>query len=574
MKKFKLSYIGKLCGAALLMLIVMSISLTVFGLSMVKKAYYNSFAEELRIAALQASEMTSQWSGDWSLSEDGELMKGDIAVHDSFQSQLDSLSASTGIEYTLFYGSVRYVTTLTDSDTGARLEGTMAATAVTDAVINSGETYLSTDLEIEDISWYAYYVPLTNSDGSIVGMIFAGRSVEDVEDSIAASAGTMSLVAGLILLVSFIIGLSMLINSKLIVKDVVAGLKQLGTGDLSATFKEKNIKRKDEFGDIVRSANGLKEKLSEVISATLELSDEVTKSGESLSTSAKTASNVSSQVAEAVGDISKGAVSQAESVETSASSTTEMGDSIDDIHVSVEDLSNATTMMLNAAKRTVEALDGLMEQNKTVMVSMLDIDAQIKSTNNAIKKIAEASHSITEISSQTNLLSLNASIEAARAGQYGKGFGVVANEIGLLAQQSNTAAESINGIVSELIDDSTKSMEIIEKLNEGFTKQNAQLNDTKSDMDGVVTNVNNVELNAQTISDKVQILRSSKSQLIDLIAELSAISQQNAASTEETNASMEELNSTFAVISNSASELKDLADSLNQKMNFFQLATE
>ncbi|WP_022758392.1 methyl-accepting chemotaxis protein [Butyrivibrio fibrisolvens] len=574
MKKSKFSFIGKLCGAALLMLIAMSIIITAVGVSMVEKAYYDSFAEELHISALQVSEMAGQWQGDWSLNSDNDLMKGDVAIHDIFQNQLDSLSEKTGISYTVFFQNVRKITTLTDSDTGLRMEGTTASEAVTSTVISGGSEYLSTDLEIGGNSWYAYYLPIRNSDGSVVGMIFAGRSTDDVAASIASAARRMSIISGIILLASFAIGLTMLLVSKRIVKDVVNGLEKLGKGDLSASFEDKNINRKDEFGDIVRSADTLKNKLNEVISATLTLSGEVTKSGDNLSTSAHTASHVSSQVAEAVGDISKGAVSQAESVETSASNTNEMGDSIDEIGVSVEDLSSATTQMLTAAKRTVEALDGLMEQNKTVMASMMDIDAQIKATNNAVKKIADASHSITEISSQTNLLSLNASIEAARAGDYGKGFGVVANEIGLLAQQSSTAATTINEIVEDLVSDSTKSMEIIEELNAAFNEQSSQLTSTKSDMDGVVTGVNSVEQNTQTISDKVNMLNSSKAQLIDLIAELSAISQQNAASTEETNASMEELNATFALISNSASDLKDLADSLNQKMNFFQLATE
>ncbi|SES41607.1 methyl-accepting chemotaxis protein [Butyrivibrio fibrisolvens] len=574
MKKSKFSFIGKLCGAALLMLIAMSIIITAVGVSMVEKAYYDSFAEELHISALQVSEMAGQWQGDWSLNSDNDLMKGDVAIHDIFQNQLDSLSEKTGISYTVFFQNVRKITTLTDSDTGLRMEGTTASEAVTSTVISGGSEYLSTDLEIGGNSWYAYYLPIRNSDGSVVGMIFAGRSTDDVAASIASVARRMSIISGIILLASFAIGLTMLLVSKRIVKDVVSGLEKLGKGDLSASFEEKNINRKDEFGDIVRSADTLKNKLNEVISATLNLSGEVTKSGDNLSTSAQTASHVSSQVAEAVGDISKGAVSQAESVETSASNTNEMGDSIDEIGVSVEDLSSATTQMLTAAKRTVEALDGLMEQNKTVMASMMDIDAQIKATNNAVKKIADASHSITEISSQTNLLSLNASIEAARAGDYGKGFGVVANEIGLLAQQSSTAATTINEIVEDLVSDSTKSMEIIEELNAAFNEQSSQLTSTKSDMDGVVTGVNSVEQNTQTISDKVNMLNSSKAQLIDLIAELSAISQENAASTEETNASMEELNATFALISNSASDLKDLADSLNQKMNFFQLAAE
>ena len=574
MKKSKFSFIGKLCGTALLMLVAMSIIITAVGVSMVEKAYYDSFAEELHISALQVSEMAGQWQGDWSLNSDNDLMKGDVAIHDIFQNQLDSLSEKTGISYTVFFQNVRKITTLTDSDTGLRMEGTTASEAVTSTVISGGSEYLSTDLEIGGNSWYAYYLPIRNSDGSVVGMIFAGRSTDDVAASIASAARRMSIISGIILLASFAIGLTMLLVSKRIVKDVVNGLEKLGKGDLSASFEDKNINRKDEFGDIVRSADTLKNKLNEVISATLNLSGEVTKSGDNLSTSAQTASHVSTQVAEAVGDISKGAVSQAESVETSASNTNEMGDSIDEIGVSVEDLSSATTQMLTAAKRTVEALDGLMEQNKTVMASMMDIDAQIKATNNAVKKIADASHSITEISSQTNLLSLNASIEAARAGDYGKGFGVVANEIGLLAQQSSTAATTINEIVEDLVTDSTKSMEIIEELNAAFNEQSSQLTSTKSDMDGVVTGVNSVEQNTQTISDKINMLNSSKAQLIDLIAELSAISQQNAASTEETNASMEELNATFSLISNSATDLKELADNLNEKMNFFQLATE
>lgn len=573
-KTYKISFIGRILIYAFSLMVIMSIILTGIGVNKVTKAYYDSFAEELHISALQITEMASQWQGDWSLNADNELMKGDVAIHDIFQAQLDSLSEKTGISYTVFFQNVRKVTTLTDADTGLRMEGTTASEAVTSTVISGGSEFLSTDLEIGGKSWYAYYVPVRNSDGSVVGMVFAGRSTDDVDNSISSAALFMNIVTALVLGFALIFGMYMLRKSRRIVRDVVTGLGKLSQGDLSASFDPKNIKRNDEFGEIVRSADGLKNKLNDVISATLSLSDEVNKSGESLSTSAQTASHVSTQVAEAVGDISKGAVSQAESVETSASNTTEMGDNIDDIGVSVEDLSSATTQMLDAAKRTVEALDGLMEQNKTVMASMLDIDAQVKATNNAVKKIADASHSITEISSQTNLLSLNASIEAARAGDYGKGFGVVANEIGLLAQQSSTAATTINEIVEDLVSDSTKSMEIIGQLNEAFNEQNSQLNSTKSDMDGVVNNVNNVEHNAQTISSKVDMLNSSKAQLIDLIAELSAISQQNAASTEETNASMEELNATFALISNSASDLKDLADSLNQKMNFFQLAAE
>ena len=570
-----MSFVGKICLAALSLLIITAVVTTGIGVTKVKKAYYDSFEEELFLSAVQLSDIVShQWEGDWSISEDGELLKGDTAIHDTLQAQLDALTERTEISYTLFYGNVRYVTTMFDSTTGERMEGTTASEAVTDIVIDNGEEYLAANFDIGGKKWYAYYCPLTNSDGTVVGMIFAGRETDDVETALSAAGLNMISVAIIFILISIIVGVYMIITARKITKNVVGGLKELSQGNLTVTFEEKYINRKDEYGEITRSADELRAKLVDVISTTLELSDEVTKSGESLSTSAETASHVSDQVAEAVGDISKGAVAQAENVEDSVGNTNDMGNSIDDINVSVDDLSNATVEMLDAAKRTVLALDELMEQNKTVMASMVDIDNQIKATNKAVKEIADASNSISEIASQTNLLSLNASIEAARAGEYGKGFGVVASEIGSLAEQSKTAAITINDIVENLVDESSKSMEIIEKLSEGFTQQNEQLNDTKSDMDGVLSNVNNVEQNTETISHKVHLLKTAREQLTDIISELSAISQQNAASSEETNASMEELNATFALISNSASDLKGLAESLNNKVNFFKLATE
>ena len=572
-KNRKKSLVGSIIVITVILTIAMAIIMTGISVNQVTNAYYSSFEEELYTAAMQLEdEVSNQWEGDWSVDSEGNLYKGDVAVHDELSAQLDELSEKTGISYTIFFGNVRAVTTMIDSETGKRMEGTTASDEVTQTVATNGEDYLAKNFDIGGKPWYAYYTPLKNDDGTIVGMIFAGRNTDDVEAQISSVGITMDIVAIVFVAIAIITGFFLMKTSKKVIDDIVGGLKKLEQGDLGFTFEEATMARKDELGVIAESAMNLKDKLADVIATTIELSGEVTKSGEYLSTSAETASQVSDQVTEAVGDISKGATAQAENVEDSVGNTNEMGDSIEDITVSVDDLSGATVEMLNAANRTVEALDALMEQNKEVMNSMLEIDNQIKETNNAVKEISEASSIITEISAQTNLLSLNAQIEAARAGDYGKGFSVVANEIGALAEQSKKAAVSINNIVEALVDDSAKSMDIIEKLNEGFKLQNSQLNSTKKDMDGVVDNVNNVDQSTQTISNKVHLLKVSREKLTDIISELSAISQQNAASTEETNASMEELNATFTLISNSASELKNLADSLNNKINFFQLA--
>ncbi|MBQ6415446.1 MAG: methyl-accepting chemotaxis protein, partial [Butyrivibrio sp.] len=539
----------------------------------IQKAYLTSFSEGLHAAAvLLDDEVSNQYQGDWSLSADGQLMKGDVAVHDIYQAQLDALHEKTGMHYTLFYGDTRFVTSLTDATTGQRMEGTKASETVVSEVLNSGNEYLASNFEIAGQDWYAYYLPLKNSDGSVVGMVFAGRDTTIVKSNMDSALRSIIFTFIGFFLFNFGVARYLISTSTRSIRDIVSGLKNLEDGELSFYINDRTFNRKDELGVIAESSAMVRDKLQDVISATKKLSEDVTNSGVKLATSAESASNVAEQITAAVEDISRGAASQAESMESSVANTNQMGDSIDEITGRIEDLSNAANEMMSGAQRTVETLNDLMDKNQGVMSSMQDIHNQIRTTNDSVKNIAEASNMITAIAEQTHLLSLNASIEAARAGEYGKGFSVVATEIGNLSQQSKEAAVSIKQIVESLVAESQKNVETIELLGKSMQEQNTQLNTTKDDMDVVVENVNNVDSSTKVISKKIHLLNELKAGFSDIIAELSAISQQNAASTEETNASMEELNATFSLISGAANDLRDMAETLNEKMAFFTLS--
>ena len=556
--------------------LLMATTIAVIGVSYIKKAYYDSFEEELHSSAVfLSSTLDNQWAGDWDLMSNGTILKAHYAVHDDFQTQLDELHEETGIHFTIFYGDTRYITSLSDSN-GDRIEGTQASSKVVDRVINNGQDYLATNFTIDgsDSKWYAYYIPLKNSDGSIVGMIFAGRETDTVEAALMKARLAIVGVFLLFFLINLCIGHVLVKKSTKAIDDIVNGLKKLESGELSFYISDKTFSRNDEIGVIAESSAELRDKLQTVIKSTLTLSEEVSKSGENLASSADTALHVADQVTNAVEDISKGAVSQAENVENSLSNTIEMGESIDDISSSVKELSQAATEMLHDANRTVDAINELMTQNQKVMNAMKEIHTQVQATNEAVKSISVASNAITSISEQTNLLSLNASIEAARAGDYGRGFAVVATEIGQLATQSKDASVSINEIVDKLVEESQRSVETIERLNNAFDNQNTQLHSTKNDIDGVVENVNHVDISTKSIADKVALLNNLKGSFNDIISELSAISQQNAASSEETTASMQELNATFALITEAADELKNLAITLNDKMNYFNIESE
>ena len=555
--------------------LLMSALIGFIGYRHVKNAYMDSFSEELRATAIMMEDIVShQNDGDWKLSANGELMKGNTLVHDALQAQIDNLHERTGVHFTLFYGDTRYVTSMVDSETGLRMEGTKASAEVVNTVITGNQEYLAENLEIGGENWYAYYLPLKNNDGTVVGMIFAGRDTSLVDNNLKMALRAIIIVYFVFFLFNWGVARFLISTSTKAMKDIVGGLKKMEDGELNFYIDDKTFNRKDELGAIAKSSAELRDKLQEVIKVTKDLSEEVSKSGANLSSSAETASQVADQVASAVEDISRGAISQAENVEDSMNNTNELGDSIEEITDSIEGLTTAATEMLTGADRTVETLSLLMDKNENVMASMQNINDQIRLTNDSVKEIADASNIITSISEQTNLLSLNASIEAARAGEYGRGFAVVAAEIGSLAEQSKQAAISINKIVENLVGESEKSVETIEQLNADVTEQNEHLTNTKADMDAVIENVNNVESSTQMISEKIHLLNGLKKSFGAIIEELSAISQENAASTEETNASMEELNSTFAVISDAAGDLREMAETLNEKMGYFTLELE
>ena len=352
---------------------------------------------------------------------------------------------------------------------------------------------------------------------------------------------------------------------------VTTDLDELANGNLTIAFPDDSKIGKDEIGQITKSAKTLSLKLRDVMTQSHAMSDEVTGTSTELAGSSSQAAQASGQVTDAVTEISKGAVSQAESVERAAGNTDDIGRNIENITSEVSEMDRFAEEMKEACDKSMSSLDKLIKQSEEVTASVKDIGDTINSTNDSAKSISEFTQAITDIATQTNLLSLNASIEAARAGDAGRGFAVVADEIRQLADQSSESAEKIKSIVEQLLADSASSVSVLEKLNESFSVQAEQLDSTKSNMEIMSGNVASVKETSSSISVQVKSLYDAKNGLMEIISDLSAISEENAASTEETNASMEELNATFSIISESANKLQSLAEELKDNISYFKV---
>ncbi|WP_034446814.1 methyl-accepting chemotaxis protein [Butyrivibrio sp. AE2032] len=562
--------IQKLIFAAVAAIVAVATALTIMSGIEISKTYNNLVQEELKVAVKQiGSEMENVWDGDWSM-VDGRVYKGEEDIMAEYEEIMDQLKAGTGIEYSIFYGTERVVTTLKDSS-GNKAIGYNISDTVKSHVIGSKQEYFLKAIPAgTSENYYCYYAPLFNSDGTAVGMVFAGRESDSVKTKIMQIIIQMVIISLIITIATSTVGIVVANKSSGKMRAIADELGLLSQGQLNLNIDETSIDRNDEIGLLADGARTLSEKLGEVIRTTMDMSSELKRSGAELSDSASQASNASSQVSEAVDEISKGAVSQAESVETAAGNTQAIGKDIDEVSDNVEELNAYASEMKTSCEAAMEALEKLISQSTEVQASVQEIGQTIDSTNESAKEISKFSQAITEIASQTNLLSLNASIEAARAGDAGKGFAVVATEIGQLAVQSSNSAEEIKKIVEKLVADSEASVEVMQKLNANFAQQSEQLDDTKSNMQSMADNVVNVSNSTDSIAGHIEQLTNAKDKLVEIISDLSAISEENAASSEETNASMQELNATFAIITESAGKLQELAGDMQETISYFK----
>lgn len=505
------------------------------------------------------------------------LFKGDYGVTGNADT-LDQFTKGSDADITIFYGDTRRATSLISAETGKRILGTKASDAVIDAVLKRGEDFSSTDITINNKNYYAYYKPLKNSDGQIVGMVFAGSPSEDIDKVISVRRMSILGIALIILIISVVV-CAILIKAIVVVISHAEGmLVKVSNGDLTfemsdkaKVITEKAKNRTDEVGRMVGSMYELVEKLKTTVSGINETVTRLVNSGDSLEAMASQTSASADEISQAVEEISKGAVTQSEDVESATIEVTNIGNLIKNIVDSVKGLDEISVGMKKADDESEQIINELGASNDKTIEAIKKIGTSVHTTNESVGKIQEAINLITSIASETSLLALNASIEAARAGEAGRGFAVVASQISKLSEDSNNSAKTIEDIINQLAVDSESSVKIMAEVEEIINEQQKKLDETREKFGDVTKGIESSKVETEHIYEQIKDCDKARERVTDMISNLSAVTEENAASTQQTNASMEELNATINLLAEAARELKDIAGELNEEVSFFHV---
>lgn len=402
----------------------------------------------------------------------------------------------------------------------------------------------------------------------------SGWSVASVisEDELFASSNKLMYTMLLITLaIAVLIGVIVVIISKRITAPLIklsAFSEEIASGNLT---KELELSSNDEIGKVGNSLNNTASKLKEMISAIRDSANEVSGLSTGLVTATEESLRGTDEVSRSMQEIAAGAVAQAESASKASRATEELVDKINEVYKKcsymisvVEESKNVSNSGASGVKEAINSIKTIEKTN----------NYNVKETQNLLEKskeIGEIVFVISDIAEQTNLLALNAAIEAARAGEQGKGFAVVADEVRKLAEESSTASNKISDLIGNV---QTQIENIAAKMNEGTNdvrhgvdvaalvgKNFEEIEKVLSEISSIVSDVSQA---TNEMSNKANITN-------DVINNVAAITEENSAATEEVTAANEEQTAYMHQIGETTNKLEELVENLKSTVDKFKI---
>ncbi|MFD0050108.1 methyl-accepting chemotaxis protein [Actinomycetes bacterium NPDC127524] len=412
-------------------------------------------------------------------------------------------------------------------------------------------------------TWRTVFTPVTYN-GETIAVLGIDYSAEYINKSLNSSIINQILISlgGLIVMMSL---LYFVINRLLRpLKKMVGIADSIAKGDLTVDINLAAAS-KDEVGRLSGSIGEMVKNLNGLITNIHDTSSYLAASAEELSANASETYDYSMKVSDDVAKVAKGNEITLRTTEESAAAIEETAYGIQKIAGSSFIVSESSTLTSREAKDGNHIIQRLIQQMSLINTSVNQIGSAIIKLNDNTTKIDDFVRIISDIANQTNLLALNAAIEAARAGEHGKGFAVVADEVRKLAEQSASSATQITELIRDIQQDSASSISVMEEGEENVEAGLKLTNEAGEVFKRILDSAEEVAMQIHEVSAASEQISASSEEVAASVNEMKATAQSTSEfsgrvsdATYEQLSSMEEIKATSNSLGKTAEELQEL----------------
>lgn len=410
---------------------------------------------------------------------------------------------------------------------------------------------------------YSAYTIL-NNENILVLTADESEALAGITTVTGVAVGIIAIVVIIAIIISFIMGRRLmrpLVKVSTIIEDVA-------NGNIEADFsvvKESN----DEIGLIIEKMKELTQSLGSIVGKIRNSSDTMSSNSYELNDTSSQTLAANNEISKAVEDVAEGSTGMAASISKINENLLEMSNETKDINASVDEIKNQTVAVQDSSKIMNDKIKSMQDSSHKMDEGISAISKRIETVNTTVDKVSNIVSVIEEISSETNLLSLNASIEAARAGDAGKGFAVVAQEIRVLSDNTNTELENIKQIISSLVEECRYCVQASGTIVEDNAKQKEEIKAVLDEFGSLDEQIQKTAEKADEIEELVTAMIELNDDITKSSNSLTDVSAANAAATEEMNANIEELNAMMHGVSEMAEHMNNESDGLKEALSFF-----
>lgn len=410
---------------------------------------------------------------------------------------------------------------------------------------------------------YSAYTIL-NNENILVLTADESEALAGITTVTGVAVGISAIVVLLAIIICFILGRRLM---RPLVK-VSTIIEEIANGDINADFgmvKETN----DEIGLIIEKMKELTQSLGNIVGKIRNSSDTMSANSYELNDTSSQTLAANNEISKAVEDVAEGSTGMAASISKINENLLEMSNETKDINESVNEIRNQTVAVQDSSKIMNDKIKSMQNSSQKMDEGISAISKRIETVNTTVDKVSNIVSVIEEISSETNLLSLNASIEAARAGDAGKGFAVVAQEIRVLSDNTNTELENIKQIISSLVEECRYCVQASGTIVEDNAKQKEEIKAVLDEFGSLDEQIQKTAEKADEIEELVTAMIELNDDITKSSNSLTDVSAANAAATEEMNANIEELNAMMHGVSEMAEHMNNESDGLKEALSFF-----